>query len=67
MSNEFIKMPLGFRNCPETFHNLMFKFLHHRRCYLFFYDDVIVVHEKLHDHIEEEAEILGIFACDGLI
>ena len=63
---EFIKMPFGLTNCPATFHKLMYKLLHHRLDCLYFFDDVVIFHNNINDHVEALDEILNIFSINGL-
>ena len=63
---EFIKMPFGLTNCPATFHKLMSRLLHHRIDCLYFFDDVIIFHDNIKNHVEALDEILNIFSNNGL-
>ena len=63
---EFIKMPFGLKNCPATFHKLMYKLLHHRNDCVYFFDDVMIFHDNIHDHVHSLDEILNIFLENGL-
>ena len=63
---EFIRMPFGLSNCPATFHKLMSKLLGHRHDCIYFFDDVVLFHNNIIDHVKALDEIFNIFYEHGL-